>query len=283
MTSGVIYMTWGANAIQGADISMSTLWQYAPGTPVFVVGDAKAEEHYAHKHGVTFYRIDVDPFRGNGAHSFMAGRIKPLLAELSPFERSLYVDADTVFQSSPEPAFKLLDRWDFIVAETETRSLIDTVAGPSESRDTAEWLGTPHILYHNSGMLFWRKNKATSRLFDLWSEEWQRFQNWDEQVALLRALLRSDVLFLNVPFTWNCREGKKAFFLHHQFGTQIVRQYRGRSTASWGRWQQQAQQLVRVEVSPGRFVRCRAGEEEQVMKRFEQRWAQRRGRKTNAG
>jgi len=281
MNQGVIYMCWGKKAIMQADGSIASLRRQAPDMPVFVVGDREAERHYNNR--TPFSLVDVDPFRPDG--QFMAGRIKPLLYELSPFKQSLYIDADSTFVASPDFAFKLLDRWDFILAETENRSLIDTIAGPGETTWTAEWLGTPHLLYHNSGMLFWRKNEAVKELFDLWSEEWLRFQNWDEQVALLRALLRSKAIYCHVPYIWNCRESNKAALVYHRFGTRAawkfprtrkpdreVRPQRGTVKPS-------SIPLVRVEVMPGRFVRCKPGDEEKIKARYDhlrRRKAQRR-------
>jgi hypothetical protein len=254
---GVIYMCWGEQAIQQAQLSMRSLWEHVA-LPVLVVGDTAAGAHFADVEGVAFAPVDVDPFdleRREGQR-FLAGRIKPLLYGLSPFDESLYVDADTDFAASPEAAFDLLERWDFILAETQTRSLATSIADPRESQWSSNWLGTGHLLYHNSGMLFWRRGEAVEQLFRLWSEEWQRFQSWDEQVALLRALLRSEALYLTVPYTWNCREGAKATLLHHQFGTKIARA--GVHTS----------RLVRVQVAPGRYTKCRPEHAEMYRQRY---------------
>lgn len=245
MKRGVIYMSWGEQAIDQARLSMASLWERAA-LPVMVVGDDAAAEAFAEEERVTVRALDVDPFdreRREGFR-FLAGRIKPLLYGLSPFEQTLYVDADSEFASSPEPAFDLLERWEFIVAETETRTLENSIADAAEARWTADWLGSGQLLYHNSGMLFWRRGPAVERLFELWSEEWLRFGGWDEQVALLRALLRSEALYLTVPHTWNCREDARATLLHHRFGTKVARDGAHRS------------RLIRVQVAPGRYTKC---------------------------
>lgn len=268
---GVIYMCWGAQAISQAEQSMQALWQYE-NLPVAVVGDEAAQRKFTGNERVKFLPVEVDPFDENGAsgHKFMAGRVKPLLAKLSPFEQTLYVDADTLFKSSPMCGFSMLeDGWDFVVAETQTRSLEDTIAGASESKWTSTWLKTDQLLYHNSGMLFWQRNERTDQLFDLWSEEWLRFQNWDEQVALLRALLRSEAVFQTVPYVWNCRDRREAFMLHHWFGTGHARTggkaLPARASSFAGR------DMVRIEIGPGRWVKCYAGDEEKVRADFEQR------------
>jgi hypothetical protein len=250
---GVIYMVWGDRAIADADESICSLWTVAPGLPVLVVGDEAARGHYQGHGGVQFVQVDIDPFDRSQpiGFQFRAGRVKPLLYRLSPFDQSLYVDADSDFRVSPDRAFDLLERWDFVVAETETRTVGSSIAHSRESAWTAEWLGTPHLLYHNSGMLFWRRGEAVERLFDLWSEEWLRFQGWDEQVALLRALLRSDALYLTVPHTWNCREGARTTLLHHRFGTKTAR-----TSPSNPRRVQGNNRLIHVQIAPGRTVCC---------------------------
>jgi len=272
---GVIYMCWGEPATLQAEASMRSLWKHEPDMPVLVVGDGEAVRHFAGRERVSACEIDVDPFTGAHLFGFKAGRIKPLLAGLSPFERSLYVDAETEFKRSPAEGFDLLDKWDLVIAEAETRSLAATFPdNRTEAGETAAWLGTPHILYHNSGMFFWRRNETTERLFDLWSSEWQRYQDWDEQIALLRALLKSDVLFLNVPFTWNCRGPEGAYLLYHRFASKAARKYRAlhHSAQRHGRRGAPAEpqrSLVSVELSPGRFVKVHAGDEERAREQFE--------------
>ena len=282
MTSrGVIYMAWGQQAIEQAKQSIQSLHVYCPGMPVLVTGDEATERAFEGDEVQTLV-ISTDPFKETAAagYKFLAGRIKPLLASISPFDETLYIDADTVFKSSPECGFNMLDKWDFVVAETQTRSLNSTVAGMTESQWTAKWTKTPELLYHNSGMLFWRKNDATDKLFKLWSKEWLRFEGWDEQVALLRALLRSDVLFQTVPYVWNCRDRREAFMLHHWFGTGHARsggKINNRSYAVPNRHASRSGiEMVQIEIAPGRTVKCYAGDEQRVIEHFKQSRSRRR-------
>jgi len=271
-------MCWGEPAMKEAEASMRSLWKKEPDMPVLVVGDGetcdRVAAHFAGREQVSTHKCYVDPFTSQTAFGFKAGRIKPLLAGISPFEQSLYVDAETEFKISPKIGFDLLEHWDFVVAEAEIRSLANSFLDHTEADRTAAWLKTPYILYHNSGMLFWRKNDATAHLFELWASEWLRFKGWDEQVALLRALLKSDALFLNVPFTWNCRGPKGAYLLYHRFASKTARKFQGGRYASPRlEVHTPARSVVRVELAPGRFVKCHAGDEEQVLAHFRQMMA----------
>jgi len=273
---GVIYISWGEAAAYGVEMSVKSLWALDPSLPVLVVGDDIAAQRFADRPGFTVYRDEVDPFESNWLYGFLAGRVKPRLAALSPFAQTLYVDADTVFKISPAFGFDLLDRWDMIVVEADERSLLTVLPEnrPEVSQTIAE-IGTAQILYHNSGVFFWRRNAVTARLFELWSEEWLRFQMWDEQVALLRALMRSEALFLNVPYTWNCRDMKKTFMVFHRFGSMAVRQFRG-SKGAVARGLPMGRPLVEVELAPGRFVKVHVGDEEKAVENFRQATGSRR-------
>jgi hypothetical protein len=271
MSAGVIYMAWGDNAVQQAEESIRSLWKHDRSFTVMVVGDAAAGEFFNGHKGVEFHQVDIDPFDATKAkgYKFLAGRIKPLLAGISQFERTLYVDADTLFKRSPKIGFELLDRWDVALAETQTRSLVEGIAGIKECRATSDWVGSKHILYHNSGMIFWKKNERTSQLFDLWNEEWNRFKGWDEQVALLRALIRSDCMFLTLPHTWNCYHDRDSHLLHHWFGGGQARiEKKGKYRVVPAERPKDARKLVKVEIAPGRFAKCHEGDEEKVMEHY---------------
>ena len=279
MSAGVIYMAWGENAVQQADESIRSLWKHDRAYAVMVVGNEETGNWFKDRKNVQFHQVDVDPFDPSKAkgYKFLAGRIKPLLAGISPFERTLYVDADTMFKRSPKVGFDLLDRWDVALAETQTRSLVEGVAGVKECLATADWVGTKHILYHNSGMIFWKRNEHTSKLFDLWSEEWKRYKGWDEQVALLRALIRSDCMFLTLPHTWNCYSDRESHLLHHWFGGGQARIEKKAGRNRIAERPQDARKLVKVEISPGRFAKCHAGDEEKVKEHFRKLLERRKG------
>jgi hypothetical protein len=296
-TCGVLYMAWGLNAIREVEGSVASLWQVAPDMPVFVVGDRMASNRFTNGkriHGnLQFRYVAVSPFAADG--KFHAGLVKPLLAGLSPFDKSLYIDADTAFRQPPDVGFEMLDKWDLLISESLMTSLAEQVASHGERIWTRQWIGTQHCIYHNSGMLFWRKNERTDRLFDVWSEEWQRWPVWDEQVAILRAMMRcEDLLYQNMPYTWNCLHSDDAYLLHHRYGTRVawknptvgrlkggkqrIRPSQGpihipmeRQRVALGGGSLQSGSLINVEVSKDVFVQCKPGEERIAIERHRAR------------
>jgi hypothetical protein len=272
---GVIYMAWGENAIRQAHYSMMSLWDFERDMPVMVLGDEKAGRFYRRIHKVQFVQIDTDPFDPDGrmGFKFMAGRIKPLMAKLSPWEQTLYVDADSQFARSPQPGFDLLDRWDMAIA-CHSKGVGGTDwTNVLERDETAELLGSPHVLYHNSGMIFWRKSERIEALFDAWHQEWLIYQHWDEQVALLRALMKSDVVYRNLPISWNHHDSKKAYILHHQFGKGTARTEKSRVVIENVK---NKKKIVKVEISPNVFVKCFEGDQEKTIEQYKRTKRKRR-------
>ena len=268
MSRGIIYMAWGGKASGQCLNSLMTLRQFERNIPVIVVGDKVAQRHLGKQRHVEVRVLDVDPFDPSGpsGHRFLAGRIKPLLYGISPWEQTLYVDADVFFQGKPERGFNLLDKgWEFVLSEHVRSCLQDAPFKKSESNDTADWLGTALHIYHNSGMLFWRRSEAVEELMSLWSEEWLRYGDWDEQIALLRALFRSSALWLTVPWTWNNNRKNKATFLYHRYGSNVAR-VDGRKLPH--QHAKQGRKLVQVSLGNGRFVKCYAGDAAKVIERF---------------
>lgn len=279
---GVIYICWGEPAIYGVESSIKSLRIYVPTMPIVVVGDNTTVVHFSNRNHITPIECLINPFNNKGSWGFMAGKIKPLLANLSPFDETLYVDADTEFKTSPDFGFELLKQWDFVVAEAETRSLAITFQNnKTEAVKTAEWLGTSQILYHNSGMFFWRRNLETDQLFQLWETEWKVYKGWDEQIALLRALLKSKVIFLTVPYTWNCRGPVATFFVYHQFASRSARKFSGYvdyPTSSRLAGVASRSNLVEVEIAPGVLIKCKPGDETKVVQAMALQRGKRHGR-----
>lgn len=209
MSEGVIYLTWGERATKEAHQSIESLRCWAPDLLVLTLGDHRADRPLDY----------LCPFDGQ---KFLWGRAIPFLYSESPFERTMYLDADTEFVASPELAFRWLDDWDFALVETPERTLESEMVEEPEMEYSRQMLGARGLLYHNGGMLLWRRNERVRLFFEIWHEEWIEFGSWDPQVALLRALARSRMAFLTLPYTWNCKDPDEAFLVYHRYGGQAA-------------------------------------------------------------
>jgi hypothetical protein len=133
----------------------------------------------------------------------LARRAKVRLDELSPFELTLYLDADTRAQGDLAAGFEMLeDGWDLVICASEHQGEeCMWHVGEGERRATLEELGYEPMQLQ-AGMFFFRKSEGMRRLFEAWREEWGRWMDQD-QAALLRALARAPMRTWILGRPWN--------------------------------------------------------------------------------
>jgi hypothetical protein len=232
---GLLYMAWGEKAFEGVKRSIASLKRLGYSYPVAVISDFPNKPSADEKPSkYTLIRIDKNPFDITKAKNFQfrAGRVKPHLCDLSPFEFNLYIDADTQFLQPIHEAFTMLHDFDLIVTDEKLalKDLYNKFRAAwelnIEERDTTiiEIGGDEDQKFINSGVLFFRKNKKTSKLFNTWHNEWIRFQEWDEQLALMRAIHKHpEIKVAHLPVIWNSPHLTDDTVIFHNYGRGAVR------------------------------------------------------------
>lgn len=229
---GIIYMAWGEKALTSIRKSIASLKRLGYSYPVLVVGDCA-------NMGITkqfqFMQWEWEnPFDTSQRHNFQfrAGRIKPLLARSSPFDYTLYIDADTQFVQPIHSGFEMLKDYDMCVTEeklTLAQLYNKKLAGWEINileRDATiiELGGDDNKKFINSGVIFFRSNKKVNKLFKDWRKEWLRFQEWDEQLALMRAIHNNQDVKVNyLPVQWNSPQPNQDTIVLHNYGRGDVR------------------------------------------------------------
>jgi hypothetical protein len=139
--------------------------------------------------------------------------------ELSPFEYTLLLDADTRVRDPKALSlgFKMLkDGWDIVMCPSwpSRPSQVLWHLTEAEKEYTLSMLGLRAKLMLNTGVLFFSRNDRVERLFNLWTEEWLRFKDKD-QGAFLRALSRQTVKLFLLGEAFNSSGGA---VVDHLFG-----------------------------------------------------------------
>jgi hypothetical protein len=219
---GILYMGFGARAKAEILKSVASLKRIGLEIPVAVVGDQQVPGTQ---------RI---PWNGESPYDasqrtnfqFRAGRIKPHLCEITPFQRTLYIDADTEFMSDITAGFEFLSEVDLAPTE-ELLSIGQLYNKPRAGweiniveRDATiqELGGNPRQKFLNSGVLFFRKNAATLAFFEEWGRQWLRWHQWDEQLALMRAIHASEIRYRALSVDWNHPHRNQAKIIFHNYG-----------------------------------------------------------------
>ncbi len=175
---GVCYVAYGDAARREARESIESLRQHNPGLAVRVIG-----EEVKGAVCIPFPREDA------------GGRWAKLnLDYLSPFEHTLYLDADTRVQGDLSAGFQLLDDGFELAITASTKQGLSVLGNaPVEDREaTFDAWQCRSLLGLQAGMFYFRRCPQMEMLFALWRQEWERFRDQD-QPALLRALLRAPV------------------------------------------------------------------------------------------
>ena len=201
--TGILYVAYGEKAIRLAERAISILREFNKELPVAVISDQRVEganKWIKHK--------DTDA----GARS-----IKTSMYFLTPYDKTLYMDADTELRCDPEPYFDLLDNVDLIMGQDITRIfnkakhehlIREEVEATIKETDGGEFV------QYNTGVIFFRKNAAVERLMRAWHKEWQRWGRHD-QPAMFRAMYRHPVRIAPMREVFNIHHSAPAKFVFH--------------------------------------------------------------------
>lgn len=221
-TVGIIYTAFGDNARNEIIKSVRSLYKTGYDYPITVIGDGAID-------GLDFIRWDgQSPFDmgERKKFKFRAGRVKPELYDLSPYDYTLYIDADTQYKKSILVGFESLRENDVAVA-VEPLSITELYNKPLagwevniQERDAtvAEIGATKATKFINSGVLFFRKSDQTKKLFSEWARQWERYKQWDEQLAFMRAAHKVNPKIKLLSVDWNNPHDVDGAVIFHNYG-----------------------------------------------------------------
>jgi hypothetical protein len=226
---GIVYISFGENSYNAAMNSYGSILKFCS-IPAVIIGDKDCKSlPFIKWKGVTPWE-DSEP----AGQRFYAGRVKPFLYYYTPFDLTLYLDADTQAYDSILPGFKLLDNYDLCVAD-DPRVLEGTFKRSKQGKEW-DWIRDQRDFTHNylrkktnpqinTGVIFFRKSKCSELFFKNWYEEWLRFPKWDEQMAFMRAEHNNpNVKILHLNTRWNTNNVELPNkIIYHMWGQQKAR------------------------------------------------------------
>ena len=183
---GVCYIVYGANARREAEHSIKSLRQHND-LPVAVIGDRVRGAN----EWITF---DDQNALGRWA--------KVNLYRLSPFDQTLYLDADTRVHGDLSSGYTILDGGCDLAICPSTKQGSDALWHVSEEERAETFRQCGRSLVLQAGVFFFRKSEGSCALFSSWREEWNRWMGQD-QAALMRALIRAPTRLWLLAGEWN--------------------------------------------------------------------------------
>ncbi|QDV62561.1 glycosyltransferase family protein [Crateriforma conspicua] len=176
---GVMYIAIGGRSLWQLRRSLASLRHHCPNVPVALFTNQPAESCPRVE-----YRFEVSATGGY--------HVKPRFIPWLPFERTIYLDVDTVIlkPSAIAPADLLTDQFGYEAAY---------VHGVSRRCDKVRICGVPSM---NSGVLMLRKCPRVLRALAHWR---RTYRGGNDEILLTKALLRHRVPSYVLPAEWNCR------------------------------------------------------------------------------
>ncbi|KAF0675052.1 putative nucleotide-diphospho-sugar transferase [Profundibacterium mesophilum] len=117
---------------------------------------------------------------------------------LSRFDRTLFLDCDTLVIAPLGDLFFLLDRFELAMAHDVRRASALIQEGDTET--------TPYAFPQlNSGVVLYRKSAPMLDFFDKWAESYRTRAHQRDQIALKDLLWSSDIRFYVLPPEFNLR------------------------------------------------------------------------------
>lgn len=202
-SKGILYIAYGEKAIANVENAITILRKFNKSIQVAVISDKKVKgcnQWIEHE--------DTDP----GARS-----IKTRMYQLSPFDQTLFMDADTELQCDPAPVFKLLSFVDMAMAQDPVRMFKDNswqAIDKGERATTIKETNGAGFLYYNTGVILFNKNERVERLMKAWHEEWKRWKRQD-QPAMFRAMQKNPVRLATLRRPFNTHHKNLAKFVYH--------------------------------------------------------------------
>lgn len=198
---GIILIAYGDAARREASYGIDALRASPNDLPVVVVSDRPMDD----------YTTVVDPPHGWGAR-FQ----KTCPDHYSPFEQTLYLDADTRVVGDLSAGFAALDAgWDMAIAPSSNQgSDVLWHISADEREQVFDTYGTQAVLPLQPGVIFFARNEQTRAFFDSWRDQWLTLGEMDAG-AFMIALASEPVKIHLLGRPWN--------------GGELVRHYFGRA------------------------------------------------------
>lgn len=169
-----------------------------------------------------------------------------------PFDKTLFVDGVKIPVDLLAAGWHFLNRWDIAVPLWKYGTTAADIGTKEDQRVTRAVVRDLRVLLHSYELLFVRKSDTGEQFMIQWEQEIKNGD--DKRLAFLRALYIVKPRCCVLPTSWLAEIKERNSKYSHRFPP-------ARSPNS-------AKPMVTVELSPGRFVKCHAGDEEKVLAQF---------------
>ncbi|WP_458722314.1 putative nucleotide-diphospho-sugar transferase [Shimia sp. W99] len=187
---GVVFVATGARYIACAEAAARSVRRFMPDVPIALFTDAS-------QLGFSLSEVFDPVIELETVHH----RSKVDCLMNSPFEQTLFLDADIRVREDVSELFELLERFDIAMAHAHARNRPATRAVWKHELPDA-------FPQFNTGVIAVRRNPRTQALLQAWSDSYKLAGFRKDQVTLRELLWASDLRLSTLPPEYNIRYPK---------------------------------------------------------------------------
>ena len=193
---GVVYLAFGNAYLAMALTSLVSLRQLHPDMPVCIITnvceeprDILIEQNLSHHLRWEFVSA------GNEANR----QFKTRLDRYTPFEKTVFLDCDTLVFADISDLFYYLEYFD-VACVQRTHAQVKPGKGDIKILEDRTVSDLPHW---NSGVIAFRNTTNAAEFFEEWNKAHNRIGAPVDQVSLVEAVFLSNTRFLSLDKRWN--------------------------------------------------------------------------------
>lgn len=215
---GVVFVATGARYIACAEAAARSVRRHMPDVPIALFTDAPLL-------GVALPEMFDPVIELESVHH----RSKVDCLMKSPFERTLFLDADIRVLEDVSELFDLLERFDIAMAHAHARNRAATRAVWTHALSDA-------FPQFNTGVIAVRRNPQTHALLQTWSKSYKAAGFRKDQVTLRELLWASDLRLATLPPEYNIRYPKYLWLWRRREARPRICHFRRYSFVSRSEW-----------------------------------------------
>ena len=156
--------------------------------------------------------IDIIKINPSIEGNYSSRELKTRLCHHTPYDVTLYLDADTVILKDINDIWKYADisgGW------WGTREVVNNLPGTTP-------VCKPFTRFMNNGVILFTKDALSEKLFDAWHEEWS-INKVSDQTPFVKAQEKSRVIPNELPKIYNSRVKMDDQVLYHMCGDKKIK------------------------------------------------------------
>lgn len=196
-TQGILYIATGKKYIHAAIHSAKSVLRFCPDLSTHLFSDWQNYDCFS-------FDQTPYPFTSVGTIDNPHPRSKVDYLPLTPFDRTLYLDTDTILNADVREIFRLLERFDIALNHAHRRN--DPVRLIPWRTDLPR-----AFPQHNGGVILYRKTPEILQFLSEWRDQFKEAGFLQDQVTLRELLWLSDLRMVTLPPEYNVRYLKYKF------------------------------------------------------------------------